>query len=430
MRDSINQAKDPNIYVVTALACAQAQKENTMQRRTPRWEEIKPLVKIRPPGFGPEARLASAASIWDLRKIARRRTPRAPFDYADGGAEQEVALEKSREVYRRLEFNPTVLRDVSDAKPGTMILGQPSAMPLALAPTGFTRMMQHEGEPAIARAAQRAGVTYALSTLGTVTPENLAEAAPGLNRWFQLYLFKDREFGKELLTRAKASGYSAVILTVDTAIAGARLRDVRNGLTIPPSLTLRTMFDMALHPSWWYNLLTTEPLEFATFRYFDGTVAELAESVFDPALNWSDVDWMREHWDGPLVIKGIQTVADAERAVDHGADAVIVSNHGGRQLDRAPTTFELLPDVVDAVGERCEVYVDGGIMDGGDVVAAVAQGAKAAFIGRAYLYGLMAGGEHGVDRALGMFSDGIKRTMQLLGVSSVDELERGHIRTR
>jgi L-lactate dehydrogenase (cytochrome) len=190
------------------------------------------------------------------------------------------------------------------------------------------------------------------------------------------------------------------------------------------------MFDMALHPSWWYNLLTTEPLEFATFHNFDGTVAELIGSVFDPALNWSDVDWMREHWDGPLVIKGIQTVADAERAVDHGADALIVSNHGGRQLDRAPTTFELLPDVVDAVGDRCEVYVDGGIMDGGDVVAAVAQGAQAAFIGRAYLYGLMAGGEHGVDRALGMFSDGIKRTMQLLGVSSVDELERGHLRTR
>lgn len=401
-----------------------------MQRRIPRWEEIKPLVKIRPPGFGPEARLASAASTWDLRKIARRRTPRAPFDYADGGAEQEVALNKSREVYRRLEFNPTVMRDVSDANPATTILGTASSMPLALAPTGFTRMMQHEGEPAVGRAAQRAGVTYALSTLGTVTPETLAEVVPGLNRWFQLYLFKDRDFGRELLTRAQASGYSAVILTVDAAIAGARLRDVRNGLTIPPSLTLKTMFDMALHPSWWYNVLTTEPLEFATFHNFDGTVADLIKAVFDPSLNWSDVDWMREHWDGPLVIKGIQTVADAQRAVDHGADAVIVSNHGGRQLDRAPTTFELLPDVVDAVGDKCEVYIDGGIMDGGDVVAAVAQGAKAAFIGRAYLYGLMAGGEHGVDRVLEMYSDGIKRTMQLLGVSSVDELERSHIKTR
>ncbi len=397
----------------------------------PRWEEIKPLVKIRPPGFGPEARLASAASIWDLRDIARRRTPRAPFDYTDGAAEQEVALRRSREAYARVEWKDvTVLRDVSAVDTSTSLLGAPSSMPLALAPTGFTRMMQHEGEPAIGRAAQRAGVTYALSTLGTTTPEDLTAAAPNLNRWFQLYLFKDRDFSRELLKRAKDSGYSAVILTVDTAIAGARLRDIRNGLTIPPSLTLKTLFDMARHPSWWYNLLTTEPLEFATFRNFDGTVAELVTSVFDPALNWADIDWMRQHWDGPLIIKGIQSVDDARKAVDHGADAVIVSNHGGRQLDRAPTTFELLPDIVDAVGDKIEVYVDGGIMDGGDVVAAIAQGATAAFIGRAYLYALMAGGEHGVDRALEMFSAGITRTMQLLGVTSLKELDRSHLKLR
>ncbi|MCP3977441.1 MAG: alpha-hydroxy-acid oxidizing protein [bacterium] len=397
----------------------------------PRWQEIKPLVKIRPPGFGPEARLASAASIWDLREIARRRTPCAPFDYTDGAADQEVAMRRSREAYGRVEWQDvTVLRDVSAVDTSTSLLGAPSSMPLALAPTGFTRMLQHEGEPAIGRAAQRAGVTYALSTLGTTTPEDLASAAPDLNRWFQLYLFKDRDFSQELLERAKDSGYSAVILTVDTAVAGARLRDIRNGLTIPPSLTLKTLFDMARHPAWWYNLLTTEPLEFATFRNFDGTVAELVTSVFDPALNWADIDWMRQHWQGPLVVKGIQSVEDARKAVDHGADAVIVSNHGGRQLDRAPTTFELLPDVVDAVGEKIEVYVDGGIMDGGDVVAAVAQGATAALIGRAYLYALMAGGEHGVDRALEMFSAGIERTMQLLGVASLKELDRGHLKMR
>jgi L-lactate dehydrogenase (cytochrome) len=268
-----------------------------------------------------------------------------------------------------------------------------------------------------------------LSTLGTTTPEDVAAAAPDLNRWFQLYLFKDRDFSAELLHRAKASGYSAVILTVDTAVAGARLRDVRNGLTIPPSLTLKTMFDMALHPSWWFNLLTTEPLEFATFSSFDGTVAELVTQVFDPGLNWDDVAWMREHWDGPLVIKGVQRVDDAREAVERGADGVIVSNHGGRQLDRAPTTFDVLPDIVDAVGEQIEVYVDGGVMNGGDVVAAVAQGARAAFIGRAYLYALMAGGEHGVDRALDMFAAGIQRTMQLLGVASLGELNRGHLKS-
>ena len=400
-----------------------------MQRRMPRWQEIQPLVKIRPPGLGPEARLASAASVWDLREIARRRTPRAPFDYTDGGADQEITLRRSREVYRGVEWQGvTVLRDVSEVDAATTLLGAPSSLPLAIAPTGFTRMMHHEGEKAVAAAAARAGVTFSLSTLGTTTPEDVAAAAPDGNRWFQLYVFKDRGFSSELLARAKASGYSAVILTVDTAIPGARLRDIRNGLTIPPSLTLRTLFDMARHPSWWYNLLTTDPLEFALLRHFDGTVAELVAETFDPSLNWADIDWMRNHWDGPMVIKGIQSVADAGRAVDHGADAVIVSNHGGRQLDRAPTTFELLPHVVDAIGDRAEVYVDGGIMEGGDVLAAVARGARAAFIGRAFLYGLMAGGEHGVDRCLAMFADGINRTMQLIGVTSLKELTADHLK--
>lgn len=397
----------------------------------PRWQDVKPLVKIKPPGFGPEARLANAGDVYDLRRIAKRRTPRAAFDYTDGGADQEIALTRSRNAYRRVEWqNVTVLRDVSAVDMSTTILGQPSSLPLAFAPTGFTRMMQHEGEIAVARAAERAGLTYSLSTLGTTAPEDVAAAAPSLNRWFQLYLFKDRDFSGELLRRAKDAGYSAVILTVDTAIPGARLRDIRNGLTVPPSLTLKTMFDMALHPSWWFNLLTTEPLEFATMRHFDGTVAEIVAHTFDPTLNWSDIDWMRSHWDGKLVIKGIQSVADAERAVEHGADGIIVSNHGGRQLDRAPTTFELLPTVVDAVGGQVEVYVDGGIMDGADVLAAVAQGATAAFIGRAYLYALMAGGEHGVDRMVEMFTGSIKRTMQLLGVTSIKELGRDHLKLR
>jgi L-lactate dehydrogenase (cytochrome) len=401
-----------------------------MDRRMPRWAEIKPLIKLRRPGFGPEARLASAASIWDLRTIARRRTPRAAFDYTDGAAEEEVTLRQSREAYRRVEFLPSVLRDVSNVDTSTTLLGQPSSMPLAFAPTGFTRMMQHEGEAAVARAAARAGITYTLSTLGTSSPEDVAAAAPDLNRWFQLYLLKDPGSREELLGRARAAGYTAVVLTVDTPIAGARLRDVRNGLTIPPSLTLKTLLGMARHPAWWYNLLTTEPLEFASFRNFDGTVAELMAHIFDPSLSWSDVEWTRYQWDGPLVIKGIQSVDDARRAADHGADGIVVSNHGGRQLDPVPSTFELLPEVVDAVGDRIEVYVDGGIMNGANVVAAVAQGATAAFVGRAYLYALMAGGEHGVDRALEMFATDIARTMQLLGVSSVTELNRGHIRVR
>ncbi len=400
-----------------------------MDRRMPRWADIEPLIKIRWPGIGPEARLASAASIWDLRKIARRRTPRAAFDYTDGAAEAEIALRRSRQAYRRVEFIPTVLRDVSRVDTSTTLLGATSSMPLAFAPTGFTRMMQHEGEPAVARAAARAGIAYTLSTLGTSSAEDVAEAAPELNRWFQLYVLKDRGSTEELLRRAQAADYSAVVLTVDVPVPGARLRDIRNGLTIPPSLTLKTLFDMGRHPSWWYNLLTTEPLEFASFRNFDGTVAELMTHTFQPTLTWSDVDWVRDQWNGPLVVKGIMNVDDARKAVDHGASAIVVSNHGGRQLDRSPTTFELLPQVVDTVGDQIEVYVDGGIMDGADVVAAVAQGATAAFVGRAYLYALMAGGEHGVDRALQMFREGITRTMQLLGVTSVNELHRGHIRT-
>jgi L-lactate dehydrogenase (cytochrome) len=323
-----------------------------------------------------------------------------------------------------------VLRDVSNVDPSTTLLGRPSSLPMAFAPTGFTRMMQHEGEAAVARAAARAGITYTLSTLGTSSLEEVAAAAPDVNRWFQLYLLRDPGSREDLLNRAKTSGYTAIMLTVDTPIAGARLRDVRNGLTIPPSLTLKTLFGIARHPSWWYNLLTTEPLEFASFRNFDGTVAELISDIFDPSLSWTDVEWTREQWEGPLVIKGIQSVEDARRAADHGADAIVISNHGGRQLDKVPSTFELLPDVVDAVGDRIEVYLDGGIMDGPSVVAAVAQGATAAFVGRAYLYALMAGGEHGVDRALQLFSEGISRTMQLLGVSSVKELNRDHIRIR
>ncbi len=374
--------------------------------------------------------METAASVWDLQEIARRRTPRAPFDYTDGGADEEIALRRSREAYRRVEWREVRVLQSVEVDTSTTLLGRTSDLPFALAPTGFTRMMQHEGEPAVGRAAERAGIAYALSTLGTTTPEDLAAAAPGLNRWFQLYVLKDRGFNAELLERASAADYSAVILTVDTAVAGARLRDVRNGLTIPPSLSLKTVGDMALHPAWWFNLLTTEPLEFATFRSFDGTVAEMIGTVFDPTLNWSDLDWIREHWSGPLVIKGIQSIADAETAIARGADAVIVSNHGGRQLDRAPTTFELLPSVVDAVGDRAEVYVDGGIMDGADVVAAIAQGATAAFIGRAYLYGLMAGGERGVDKCIELLGAGIRRTMQLLGVGSVAELDRRHLTLR
>src|ERR687886_1419329 len=268
--------------------------------------------------------------------------------------------------------------------------------------------------------------------MGTVSPERLSQARgdDGADRWFQLYLWRDRAASKELLARAAASGYRALVLTVDTPVTGARLRDVRNGLTIPPALTLRTLADMSRHPTWWFNLLTTEPLMFASLTSTNGALGSMVNALFDPAADLDDLAWLRSTWNGPLVVKGVQTAADARAVVDAGADAVVVSNHGGRQLDRAPVPLELLPDVVAAVGDRAEVYVDGGILDGADVVAAVALGARACLVGRAYLYGLMAGGERGVQRAADILTAEVTRTMQLLGVADVAELtaERAHLR--
>jgi L-lactate dehydrogenase (cytochrome) len=400
-------------------------------RRWPRWSELQPL--IRPAAVQlhrTERRLAGAASVADLRLLARRRAPRAVFDYTDGAAGEEIGLRRSRQAYDRVEFAPRVLRDVSDVNPSTMILGRTSALPLIFAPTGFTRMMHTEGEPAVARVAARVGIPYALSTMGTTSIEGLTAAAPGGRLWFQLYLWRDREASRDFIERARESGYDALVLTVDTPVPGARLRDVRNGLTIPPNLTMRTLAEGVLHPAWWFDLLTTEALEFASLNRFEGTVAELAGRMFDPSATMSDLAWLRSVWPGSLVVKGIQQVADARAVVDAGADAVVVSNHGGRQLDRAPVPLETLASVVDAVGDRAEVYVDGGIMSGSDLVAAVALGARACLVGRAYLYGLMAGGERGVQRAADILHAEVLTTMALLGVTRVEDLSREHVRLR
>ena len=398
-------------------------------RRLPRWSELRPLLRPRPLQLDPtQRRLARALTIADLRTAAKQRTPRAVFDYTDGGAETETSLRRAQEAFGRVEFRPRVLRDVTVVDTTTTVLGRPAALPLALAPTGFTRMMHHQGERAVVRVADEAGIPYALSTLGTTSIEDLAASAPTARKWFQLYVWRDRGAGKELVERAQAAGYEALILTVDVPVAGARLRDVRNGLTIPPSLTLGTVLDAATHPWWWFNLLTTEPLVFASLTSWEGTVAELINQMFDPSLTPRDLSWLRESWSGPLIVKGIQHVDDARMVVDLGADAVVVSNHGGRQLDRAPTPLEVLPTVVDAVGDRAEVLVDGGVRSGADVVAAVALGARACLVGRAYLYGLMAGGERGVQRAVDILTSEITRTMQLLGTDSVSRLEPAHVR--
>ncbi len=401
-----------------------------VERRLPDWSQVQELVPRRPAGDATDRRLSRAASIGDLRELARRRVPRAVFDYTDGAAGAETSLQRAREAFQRVEFRPSVLRDVTVVDPSTLLLGRRSALPLAFAPTGFTRLMHTEGETAVGRVAERVGVPHALSTMGTTTIEALAAAAPAVRRWFQLYLWRDREASAALVERAGAAGYEALVLTVDTPVAGPRLRDVRNGLTIPPALTLRTIADAAVHPRWWIDLLTTEPLEFASLRSWGGTVAELADRVFEPGATLTDLRSLREAWRGALVVKGVQTADDARAVVDAGADAVVVSNHGGRQLDRAPTPLEELPAVVAAVGDRAEVYLDGGILDGADVVAAVACGARACLVGRAYLYGLMAGGERGVQRVAEVLTREVTRTLQLLGVPSVPELTPDRVRLR
>lgn len=399
-------------------------------RRLPRWREVAPFLHVRSMNLDPVGRrLSRAHTIDDLAEVARRRTPRSVFEYVVGGAEGEISIRRSREVYERIEFRPHVLRDVSAVDTSTSILGRKAALPLILAPTGFTRMMHHEGETAVARAAAAAGVPYALSTMGTASIEDVTRWAPTGSNWFQLYLWKDRAASRDLVERAVAAGVEVLMLTVDTPVPGNRLRDVRNGMTIPPTLDLRTLADMTRHPGWWLNLLTTDPLEFANLTSFDGTVGDLVKSMFDPSLSLADLEWLRSEWPGKLVVKGIQDVADARDVVDAGADALVVSNHGGRQLDRAPTPLELLPEVVDAVGSGVEVYLDTGIMTGSDVIAAVGLGATAAMVGRAYLYGLMAGGQRGVTSALDIFRSEATRTMQLMGAQSLADI-RGRVALR
>lgn len=401
------------------------------RRRLPKPSELREILRPKPVKLNPtERRLANAHTIADLRTVARRRTPRAVFDYTDGAAELEDSLRRARQAFRSVEFHPNVLRGVSDVDTSVSILGEESALPFAFAPTGFTRMMHHEGERAVVRVAQRERIPYALSTMGTTSIEDVAEAAPHARKWFQLYVWRDHAAGRELMQRAEASGYDTLLLTVDTPVAGARMRDVRNGLTIPPTLTLRTFLDGATHPAWWFNLLTTEPLKFASFGSWNGTVAELINALFDPTLSFDDLAWVRETWRGKLVVKGIQNPDDARDVVKCGADAVVLSNHGGRQLDRAPTPLELLTPTLDAVGGDAEVWVDTGILSGGDIVAAMARGASACLIGRAYLYGLMAGGERGVQRCVDILRAEIVRTMQLLGVRTVADLQPTHATLR
>ncbi|WP_377644886.1 alpha-hydroxy-acid oxidizing protein [Oryzobacter terrae] len=397
-------------------------------RRLPRPSELRPLLQFRTPTLNPtRRRLERALTIDDLRLIARRRTPRAAFDYTDGAAEGESSLARAREAFRDIEFNPSILRDVSEVDTGWDVLGKRVELPFGIAPTGFTRMMHTEGEVAGATAAAAAGIPFSLSTMGTTSIEDVAAAAPGGRNWFQLYMWKDRERSMALVDRAAAAGFDTLLVTVDVPVAGARLRDRRNGLTIPPQLTARTVLDAIPRPAWWVDFLTTEPLAFASLSAWSGTVAELLDTMFDPTVTFEDLAWIRDQWPGRVVVKGVQTVDDARALASAGVDGIVLSNHGGRQLDRAPVPFHLLPHVVREVGADLEVHLDTGIMSGADVVASVAHGARFTLVGRAYLYGLMAGGRQGVDRAVDILREDVRRTMRLLGVGSLEELEPRHV---
>jgi isopentenyl diphosphate isomerase/L-lactate dehydrogenase-like FMN-dependent dehydrogenase len=373
-------------------------------------------------------RLEQAYTIWDLREIAKRRTPKGPFDYTDGSAESEVSLERARQAFRDLEFIPSILKDVSTADLTRTSLGETFAMPVGIAPTGFTRMMQTQGEIAGARAAEKYGIPFTLSTLGTSTIEDVVAAAPNGRNWFQLYMWKDREGSMALVERAKRAGVKNLMLTVDVPAAGQRIRDYRNGLTVPPRLTAGTVINALPRPAWWINFLTTPSIEFASMKNWEGTVGELLDYMFDPTMTWEDLKWIREQWDGTLTVKGIQNLEDGKKAAELGADAILLSNHGGRQLDRAPVMLHLLSDIKKEFKKDYEIHIDTGIMHGADVLAAIALGAQYTYVGRAYLYGLMAGGQDGVERALEIMRTQMVRNMKLLGVNSLDELTPKHVR--
>src|SRR6476620_6801792 len=339
-----------------------------VQRQLPVPSELFELMKFKAPDLnGKRRRLSSALTIADLRLIAKRRTPKAAFDYTDGAAEEELSLARARQAFRDIQFHPTILRDVGEIDTGWDVLGGRVAQPFGIAPTGFTRLMQTEGEVAGAHAAARAGIPFSLSTLGTRSIEEVKAANPNGRNWFQLYMWKDRDRSMALVDRAAKAGFDTLLVTVDVPVAGARVRDKRNGFSIPPALSVRTVLDALPRPWWWWDFLTTEPLAFASLDRWSGTVGELLDTMFDATVDFQDLAWIRDQWPGKVVVKGIQDLDDARRVADVGVDGLVLSNHGGRQLDRAPIPFHLLPDVVREVGSEYEILLEPGIRSGADI---------------------------------------------------------------
>jgi L-lactate dehydrogenase (cytochrome) len=400
-------------------------------------ETFRSVVRFKRPTLDPvERRLQQCVSVEDMRRIARRRLPRGVFDYIDGAAEDERAMARNVDAFSAYQFEPRVLQDVSNLDTSTTLLGRPMSMPVIIAPTGYTRIADSQGELAVARAAMRAGIPYSLSTMGTRSIEEVASVSSG-DKWFQIYTWRDRPLVEELVGRARTAGYSTVWLTVDTAVLGRRERDVRRGFTLPPKIGPWTLVDGALHPGWTLDFLRNEPIKFANVvgrSEMDGstpiTLANKVANHFDQSLSWSDIEWLRSIWDGPIVLKGIQTVADAKQAVAMGVQGIGLSNHGGRQLDDAPVPLELVEPVRQELGDSVTIICDGGVRRGSDIVKAIALGADAVTVGRPYLYALGAAGERGVDQLLSFMREGLERTMALTGVRTVAEIDRSLVRHR
>jgi L-lactate dehydrogenase (cytochrome) len=374
-------------------------------------------------------------TIEDLRQAARRRLPRALFDYIDGGAEDEVTLRGNTLDFQRYRFRPRALVDVSHRDQSTTVLGIPISSPLILAPTGFTGMFWPRGEAVAARAAGRKGVIFTASTMSICPMEEIAQAATG-PIWYQLYVWRDREMVRMLIERAKAAGYRALVVTVDTPVLGQRERDVRSGLVLPPRITARNVLDTLRRVSWLRGFLTHPRPTFGNFVGMPGvehdavSLAAFTTKQFSPAIGWADIDWYRSIWPGPIALKGIMSAADARLAAERGIEAIMVSNHGGRQLDHAPSPIEVLPEIVDAVAGRAEVILDGGVRRGSDVVKAIALGARACMIGKAFNYGVAALGERGVELAVEILRKEIDRTLALIGRPTLEQLDRAAVRLR
>lgn len=377
-------------------------------------------------------RVTTARTVADVRRLANRRMPRMVADFIDGGAEDEGTVQANRAGFADVALQPTVLAGSTQRTLATTVCGQPVSLPVLLSPAGLLRLAHADGEVGAARAAARAGTVFTLSTGSSATLEEVAEAADG-PRWFQLYLWRDRAVVEDLLERARAAGYGALVLTVDVPVVGQRERDLRNGMTLPPRPTLPNLIDAARHPAWVRDYVTGPPMTFANFTDMAGGsgATSLAQwintEMTDPGQSWADLQWLRTRWDGPLLVKGLVAGDDARRAVDCGADGVVVSNHGGRQLDGMVGAIDALPGVVEAVGGEVDIVLDGGIRRGTDIAKALAMGATAVSIGRPYVWGLGAAGATGALRVLDILRAELDRTMALLGCGSVAELGPQHL---